>query len=80
MNHHWPEREFQVTFVRTVYSTVTVLAVDMEEAEGKAKTMARSSLWQEEIDVAEDENRQDWKVDSVYPVKFIHFKRQSEEA
>jgi hypothetical protein len=80
MNHHLAEREFQVTFVRTVYSTVTVLAVDMEEAEGKAKTMARSSLWQEEIDVAEDENRQDWKVDSIHAVKFTHFKRQSKEA
>ena len=78
--HQLPEREFQVTFVRTVYSTVTVLAVDMEEAAAKAKTMARSSLWQEEIDVAEDENRQDWKVDSIHVEKFTHFKRQSKEA
>lgn len=78
--HQLPEREYQVTFVRTVYSTVTVLAVDMEEAAAKAKTMARSSLWQDEIDVAEDENRQDWKVDSIHAEKFTHFKRQSKEA
>jgi len=73
--HHLPEREFQVTFYRTVYSTVTVLAVDVEDAAAQAKTMARSSLWQDEIDTAEDENRQDWKVDSIHAEKFVHFKR-----
>jgi len=74
MNHHLPKHEYQVTFVRTVYSTVTILAESATEAENLAESWTRDRKMSDEIDANEDENRQDWKIDSVSRGTMFYFK------
>lgn len=63
-----PEKQFDVTFVRTQYATATVMATDIQEAWDRAKAMALIPD-QTEVHVFPDYLQQDWKVDDVVVIK-----------
>jgi hypothetical protein len=64
-----PEKQFDVTFVRTQFATATVLATTLEEAIQIAAHMANAGLDETEAHTFPEYLQPEWKVDDVAPIR-----------
>ena len=65
-----PEKQFDVTFVRTQYATATVMATTQEEAVKIAMHMARNMMNDEtHVSLFPEYLQPDWQVDDVTPIR-----------